>query len=48
MFGFDNKATCFGVFFLEQFFYTDVFPVSALHGPSCGLDLIRIVNILCN
>ena len=42
------SATRFGVFFLELFLYTDFFPVSALHYPSCGLDRIRIVNILRN
>ena len=40
------SASRFGVFFLELFFYTDFLPVSALQGPSCGLDRIRIVNIL--
>ena len=56
MFGFENEAEkclislsnsflfCFVLFFLT-IFYTDFFPVSALHGPSCGLDRIRIVNI---
>ena len=35
------------VYFLGGlFFHTDFFPVSALQDPSCGLDQIRIVNIL--
>ena len=34
------------VYYSWHYFYTDFFPVSALHGPSCGLDRIRIVNIL--
>ena len=55
MFGFDNKAekclfslsNWFWCNFLGTiYFYTDFFPVSALHGPSCSLDRIRIVNIL--
>ena len=36
MFGFDNKAEngyCLSLTRLETIFYTDFFPVSALHGP---------------
>ena len=52
MFGLDSKAEkCIFfsqqlvlVYFSQNYFYTDFFPIS----PSCGLDRIRIVNNLRN
>ena len=49
MFNFSDLQLVFVLFcVLTIFFYTDFFPVSALHGPSCGLDRIRIVYISRN
>ena len=45
MFNFSQQLVFVLFCFFFTIFYTDFFPVSALHGPSCGLDRIRIVNI---